>query len=169
MLLKRIVENIVPAGWYEDSNARQKALEHWFQDSLFPLFKWLEEAMVNEFKLIPSMYSYDVCINTKWYKDLHKSEEIAKYIGEEIDRAGCDHLQIQIVIDLLHPHVRWGTVFNIYLGKSYELYDEEEFACDVIAIEPTYFSIAQPLSLQAASMIIENVLIDLRINYVQNS
>jgi hypothetical protein len=169
MLLKKIGEDIVPAGWYEDPAARQAALEYWLKDSLFPLFKWLEEAMVNEFKLIPAMYSYDVCINHKWHKALRKVEEIGVHIIEEISLTGCEYLEIQLVIDLLHPHVRWGTLVNLYLEKRSVLYDDEDFECDVIVMEPMYFSIAEPLSLQAAGAIIENVLIDLRINYVANS
>lgn len=33
MLLKKIGENIVPAGWYEDPAARQAALEYWLRNS----------------------------------------------------------------------------------------------------------------------------------------
>ncbi len=169
MLLKRVGENIVPANWYVDPFERQVALEHWFNDSLFPLFKSLEVSIVNEFKLIPAMYGYEVCINSKQYKDLKKVEEIGVHIEDEIGRSGCEPLHIQIVIDLVHPHTRWGTELDIYLEKNTQEFDDESFECDVITIEPMYFSIAQPLSLHAANTIIENLLIDLRINYVQNS
>ncbi|MFT3845773.1 MAG: hypothetical protein QM725_12025 [Lacibacter sp.] len=169
MLLKRNRKNIVPMGYYADPAELQEAFLKWLNNSLTPYLTQLEKAFVQEFKLIPQMYKYDAHLNQSWHYNIKQIEAIKTIIEENVNKTGADDFELQIVIDCKHPHITWGTAINIGYEKIYTVFNDEEFICYGISIGPLLFNLDEAMSLNAATELIEQVLIDLRINYVQNS
>jgi hypothetical protein len=105
--LKKVGENVVSGGYYTDTAASATALLWWIDGSLLPFFKTLQKAILDEFKLIPQMLSYDTCVAGEWNKGLSTISILEEIIKDHIIANGSDPFQLQIVIECTYPHISW--------------------------------------------------------------
>jgi hypothetical protein len=167
--LKKVGENVVPVGYYTDPNERESAVLAWLNVSLFPFFKNLEKAIKDEFKLIPQMLSYDAFVGNEWHKGLSSLSVLENIMRGFVRKGLSGPFQIQIVIECSHPHSCWGTVLDVTFDRCEKEVEGEMYDCHGFTIEAVWFNLDEPMSLAAGLELTENVLVELRINYVQNS
>ena len=167
-LLKKAGENLVPAGCYTDPAARQTALYAWVDGSLFPFFIALEKAIIDEFRLMPQMLRYEVCVAGNWHTELSSSSVLEEVIKDYIRQSDSRTFQLQLVINCVQPHIKWGTVVDVGFEMRQREFDDELHDCYGFEIEAVWFNLDEQMPFSTGLLLIENVLDEIRINYVQN-
>lgn len=168
LLLKKAGENLVPAGCYTDPTARQTALYGWVDGSLFPFFNALEKAIIDEFRLIPQMLRYEVCVAGNWHTELSSSSVLEEVIRDYIRQSDSCPFQLRLVIECIHPHISWGTVVDLGFEMRQREFDDEVHDCYGFVIEPVWFNLDEQMPFDIGLELVEIVLGELRIIYVQN-
>jgi len=168
LFLKKAGENLVPAGCYTDPAARQTALYAWVDGSLFPFFSALEKAIIDEFRLIPQMLRYDVCVAGNWHTELSPGSVLEEAIREYIRQSDARPFQLQLVIECVHPHIKWGTVVDLGFEMRQREFDHELHDCYGFEIEPVWFNLDEQMPFAVALELTGIILNAIRIDYVQN-
>lgn len=169
LYLKDLGDVVVPIGCYTDPTQRRKAILAWLYYSLFPFLDALEISIRDEFRLSPQMLGFDVHVVNEWYKNRTSLAHVENAMNAYVADNPPDPFKFQIVINCTHPHMTWGTELDIAFDKREDEIRGELFDCYGFSIEQEWFNLDEQISLSGAQELIEEILIALRVDYVQKS